>query len=95
MVFDLLVRGGRVLDGTGNPWFFADIGIKGERIEAIGRLEGSQASEVLEARGLTITPGFIDMHTHSELMLLSEPRHRAGHRGLRGSVAFKHRRTGV
>ncbi len=75
MSFDLLVKGGRVLDGTGNPWFSADIGIRDERIEAIGRLEGSRSSKVLDASGLTISPGFIDVHTHSDLMLLSEPRH--------------------
>lgn len=64
--FDLVLRGGRVLDGTGNPWFVADVGVRDGRIAAIGRLEGATAKRVLDARGLVVAPGFIDVHTHAE-----------------------------
>jgi N-acyl-D-amino-acid deacylase len=63
--FDVLIRNGHVLDGNGNPWILADIGITGDRIRAVGRLPGATASRVIDAGGLTITPGFIDVHSHS------------------------------
>ena len=63
--FDLLIRGGRVLDGTGNPWMAADIGIRGDRIAAIGRLPGATATTVLDATGRYVAPGFIDTHSHA------------------------------
>ena len=63
--YDVLIRGGRVLDGTGNPWRYADIGIRGARIAAMGRLGDAKASRVIDATGLTVTPGFIDAHTHA------------------------------
>jgi N-acyl-D-amino-acid deacylase len=64
--FDLVVRGGRVVDGTGSPWFVADVGIKGDTIVAVAaRLEAGSA-QVIEAPGLVVSPGFIDVHSHSE-----------------------------
>ncbi len=64
--FDVIVRGGRVLDGTGNVWFRADLGIRGGRIEHIGELGGSQAGEIIEALGRIVAPGFIDLHSHAD-----------------------------
>ncbi|HXV86356.1 MAG TPA: amidohydrolase family protein [Gemmatimonadales bacterium] len=64
--FDLLIRGGRVLDGTGNPWIQADIGIRGDRIVAVGALPGASAARVIEARGKVVLPGFIDIHSHAD-----------------------------
>jgi N-acyl-D-amino-acid deacylase len=75
MLFDLLIQNGRLVEGAGNPWYRADIGIQGERIAAIGRLDGAQAACVLNAEGWVIAPGFIDVHCHSEMSLLREPRH--------------------
>lgn len=61
--FDLVIRGGSVVDGTGAPPFFADIGITGDRITAIGSIAATDAPEI-DARGRIVTPGFIDVHTH-------------------------------
>ena len=78
MAFDLVIRGGLVIDGDGGPPRAADVGIVGERIEAVDRLEGAEAGRVLDAAGRVVTPGFIDTHAHSDLMLLAEPQHPAG-----------------
>jgi N-acyl-D-aspartate/D-glutamate deacylase len=64
--FDVLIRGGRVLDGTGNPWYRSDIGVRGGRIAAMGRLEGAQAALVIEAGEGYVAPGFIDVHSHAD-----------------------------
>jgi N-acyl-D-amino-acid deacylase len=76
-VLDLLIRGGRVIDGAGNPWFAADVGIAGDRIVAVGCLAGEGAMRVIDAGGLVVCPGFVDMHTHSDLQLLVNPPHEA------------------
>lgn len=64
--FDILIEDGRIVDGTGNPWFYGDIGIRGDTIVEIGDLEGRSADRTLDAWGLIVAPGFIDMHTHSD-----------------------------
>ncbi|UCF36786.1 MAG: D-aminoacylase [Acidobacteriota bacterium] len=71
--FDLLIRGGNLLDGTGNPAYPADIGIIGDRIAAIGTISPAQGQRVIEAGGKTVTPGFIDIHTHSDDSILVYP----------------------
>ena len=63
--YDILIRNGRVLDGTGNPWYHADIAIVGERIAAVGDLSGASAARTIEAEGLYVAPGFIDAHSHA------------------------------
>lgn len=69
--FDVIIRGGRVLDGTGNPWYPADIGISGERITAIGDLSRARAGRVILAEGRYVTPGFIALHEHIERGILA------------------------
>src|SRR3989442_11109084 len=68
--YDVIIRGGHIIDGSGNPWIKADVGIRAGRIVRIGRLDGSQSSRVIDATGQVVSPGFIDMHTHSEYALL-------------------------
>lgn len=67
MSFDILIRNGRVVDGTGNPWFKADVGIKDGKISAIGHMASANAGRVLDASDLIVCPGFIDMHSHSDM----------------------------
>ena len=78
MTFDLILSGGQLLDGTGTPAVAADLGIIGEKIEAIGDLSRAQARRVIPLQGLTLAPGFIDTHTHSEGALLHDPQHANG-----------------
>ena len=73
-MLDLAIRGGRVVDGTGNPWFRADVGVRGDRIVAVGSLE-EPARRTIEVDGLVVCPGFTDMHTHSDLQPLANPAH--------------------
>jgi dihydroorotase/N-acyl-D-amino-acid deacylase len=70
--FDLILRGGHVVDGTGNPWFAGDVGVRADRIAAVGNLGAAKARREIDAHGLIVAPGFIDMHTHSDLTLLDD-----------------------
>lgn len=70
--FDILIRNGRILDGTGNPWYRADIGIRGNRIAAVGNLAGARAATVVDAGDRYVSPGFIDVHSHAGPGLLTE-----------------------
>ena len=68
--FDILITGGKLIDGTGNPWRYADVGIIDDKIAKVGKLSGSEADKKISAEGLYVVPGFIDMHTHSDYTLL-------------------------
>jgi len=71
--YDVIIEHGRVVDGTGAPWYAADVGIRGGRIAAIGRLEGAAAKQRIDAAGRIVAPGFIDMLGQSELTVLVDP----------------------
>ncbi len=73
-MFDILIRRAIILDGTGRPAFRGDVGIAGERIAAVGDLGDAPAAETLDAQGRCLAPGFIDMHSHSDLSLVQDPR---------------------
>ncbi len=73
-VFDLVIRNGHIVDGTGSPWYAGDIGIRGGRIASIGRLDGAKATRTVDAAGAVVAPGFIDMLGQSDLSILANPR---------------------
>jgi N-acyl-D-aspartate/D-glutamate deacylase len=70
--YDLVLRGGRIVDGTGNPWRHGDVAIRAGKIVAVGKIPPGAASRTLDVAGLVVTPGFIDMHSHSDLVLLED-----------------------
>ncbi len=72
--YDVLLKNGSIIDGSGNPWVSGDIAILGDRIAAIGKLDGAHAKRVIDAKGLVISPGFIDMLGQSEASLLIDNR---------------------
>jgi len=72
--FDVLIKNGHIIDGSGNPWVSRDIAIRGDRIAAIGNLQNAHANRVIDAKGLVISPGFIDMLGQSEDSLLIDNR---------------------
>jgi N-acyl-D-aspartate/D-glutamate deacylase len=71
-VYDLVLRHGKIIDGTGNPWRHGDLAIKGDKIAAIGTLPASAGKREIDVRGLVIAPGFIDIHSHSDFTLLED-----------------------
>ncbi|HXJ94447.1 MAG TPA: D-aminoacylase [Terriglobia bacterium] len=71
--YDVIIRDGHVIDGTGSPWVSGDVGIRDGRIAALGNLAGASAKQVIDARGMVVAPGFIDMLGQSELTILVDP----------------------
>ena len=65
LTFDVLIRNGRVMDGSGNPWLRTDVGIRSDRIAAVGRLPDARATTIIDAADRLVTPGFIDVHSHA------------------------------
>lgn len=70
-VFDVILRNGRVVDGSGNPWFPADVGVQGDKIAAVGKLTAARGLRELDVSGQVVCPGFIDVHVHSEIGILT------------------------
>jgi len=69
-VYDIIIKDGTIIDGTGAPRYNADVGIKDGKITAIGKLDGKESAKVIDAAGKCVTPGFIDYHSHSDLTVL-------------------------
>ncbi len=75
-MLDLLITGGLIVDGTGNPGFYGAVGVERERVRIFrGDLSGIEAARIIDATGRIVCPGFIDMHAHSGLVMLAEPHH--------------------
>ena len=70
--YDVVINNGKIIDGTGNPWFQADVAIKNGKIVKIGRVDGRSAKRVIDAKGMVVSPGFIDLHTHTDLTALAD-----------------------
>lgn len=70
--YDLLIKNGRIVDGTGNPWFHGDLAITGDKIVAVGRVPDGKAKRTIDAKGLVVAPGFIDIHSHSDDLILED-----------------------
>jgi len=71
--YDVLITGGKIVDGSGAPWYYADLGIQGDSIAAIGNLGGATAARRVDARGLVVAPGFIDIHSHGRRGIFNVP----------------------
>src|SRR5438105_8101361 len=74
-MFDILIHGGQVLDGFGNPAFRGDVALVGDRVADVGRLDGAEAKKLVDATGLIVAPGLIDAHVHGDLALFADPAH--------------------
>ena len=72
--FDVVITNGHIIDGTGSPWYSGDVGIRGGRIAAIGNLSAASRKQTIDAKGMVVAPGFIDMLGQSELTILVDPR---------------------
>ncbi len=70
--FDIVIHGGRIVDGTGNPWFYGDVAIKDGKVASIGKISPEAGARAISAKGLVVTPGYIDMHTHSDQPLVAD-----------------------
>jgi N-acyl-D-amino-acid deacylase len=70
--YDVVISNGRIVDGTGNPWFYGDLAIKGGKIAKIGKIDPKAGKRVIDAKGLAVSPGFIDLHTHTDLPALAD-----------------------
>ena len=71
--YDIGILGGRIVDGAGNPWYVGDIGVSGKKIAKIGKIERKNCGRTVDAKGLYVTPGFIDIHTHSDVTAIVFP----------------------
>src|SRR5271163_864084 len=71
--YDLVIANGRIVDGAGGPWYYGDVAIKGDTIVAIGKFEPKSAARTIDAKGMVVAPGFIDIHTHARRGIFTDP----------------------
>jgi len=74
MDYDLVIHGGVIVDGSGSQAFRADIGIRDSKIAGIGSIDPESGTSIIEAQGLVVAPGFIDIHSHSDITLIVNPK---------------------
>src|SRR5580698_6832127 len=72
-LFDLIIANGRIVDGAGGPWYYGDLAIKGDTIAAIGHFDPKTAARTIDAKGMVVAPGFIDIHTHARRGIFIDP----------------------
>lgn len=72
--YDLVLRNGKIVDGTGNPWFHGDLAVKGDKIAALGKIAPKAGKREIDVKGLIVAPGFIDAHSHSDYLILEDGR---------------------
>ncbi|HEY7300490.1 MAG TPA: D-aminoacylase [Xanthobacteraceae bacterium] len=70
--YDVVIANGKIVDGSGNPWFYANVAIKNGHIVKIGNVDPKRAKKLIDAKGMVVTPGFIDLHTHSDMPVLAD-----------------------
>ena len=70
--YDLVIRNGKIVDGTGNPWYHGDLAVKGAKIAAMGKIAAGAGTKEIDAKGLIVAPGFVDIHSHSEYTILQD-----------------------
>ena len=73
-MLDLIIKNAKVIDGSGSPWRKADVAVKDGRIVSVGLIGDAEAEEIIDAEGLCLAPGFIDIHSHSDQGVLAHPR---------------------
>jgi len=73
-MYDFVLKNGKIIDGTGNPWFKGDVAVTSGKIAKIGRVDSSKANEVIDVSGKIVTPGWVDVHSHSDFTLLAYPK---------------------
>ncbi len=71
--YDIIIRNGKIIDGTGNSWYYGDVAVKDEKIISIGKLQSATAIKTIDAKGLIVAPGFIDVHGHIEGGVFERP----------------------
>lgn len=74
MGYEVVIKNGRIVDGTGSPWFLGDVAINSGKIAQVGRVEANEADEIIDAKGLIVSPGIVDIHSHSDYSILQNPR---------------------
>src|SRR5262245_6789440 len=70
--YDIIIANGKIVDGSGNPWFYADVAIKNGKIAKIGKVDPKAGKRVIDAKGMVVSPGFIDLHTHTDMPVLAD-----------------------
>src|SRR5512132_1098155 len=71
-IYDVVIANGKIVDGTGNPWFYADVAIKNGKIAKVGKVDSRMGKRVIDVKGMVVSPGFIDLHTHTDMPVLAD-----------------------